>query len=192
MAVKRSQIRRFLKSRFSTAGRKSLQVKGAAVAAGLGVLALVVLVASRQPAPVAETAAMEAAPAAAPAADTAAARRARARREESAVNAAVASERAAAGRSSGASQDGIVTISGCLEQDDDVFRLKDTDGEAAPKSRSWKSGFLKKRSAKVEVVDASNRLKLESHVGRRVSVTGQLHEKEMLASSVRRVGASCS
>jgi hypothetical protein len=62
---------------------------------------------------------------------------------------------------------------------------------AAPKSRSWKSGFLKKGAAKVTVVDASNRLRLPNHVGHRVSVTGTIYEKEMVASTLRMVSSSC-
>jgi hypothetical protein len=58
-----------------------------------------------------------------------------------------------------------VTITGCLERSEDSFRLKDTAGAAAPKSRSWKSGFLKKGTAPIEVVDAAHRLKLTDHVG---------------------------
>ena len=33
----------------------------------------------------------------------------------------------------------MVTISGCLEQNDERFRLKDTAGDNAPKGRSWRS-----------------------------------------------------
>jgi len=86
-----------------------------------------------------------------------------------------------------------VTITGCLEQDHDVFRLKDTDGAEAPQSRSWKSGFLKKRNATITVLDGSSahRLKLDKHVGERVSVTGPLADKELTARSLARVAASC-
>ena len=84
-----------------------------------------------------------------------------------------------------------VTITGCLERDDDTFRLKDTSGADAPRSRSWKSAFLKKGSAPVEVVDASRRLKLTNHVGERVSVTGTLNEGELQIRSLQRVAASC-
>jgi hypothetical protein len=85
-----------------------------------------------------------------------------------------------------------VTITGCLERDAESFRLKDTTGDNAPKSRSWKSGFLKKGSASVEVVDAPKSAKLPSHVGQRVSVTGVLSGREMQVRSVQRVGPSCS
>src|SRR5262245_2386267 len=84
-----------------------------------------------------------------------------------------------------------VTITGCLERDDETFRLKDTSGADAPRSRSWKSAFLKKGAAPVAVVDASSRLKLTNHVGQRVSVTGTLTDGEMQIRSLRRVATSC-
>jgi len=85
-----------------------------------------------------------------------------------------------------------VTITGCLERDDDTFRLKDATGANAPKARSWKTGFLKKGAASIEVRDASHRLKLNDHVGRRVSVTGVLIDREIRARSVQRVSATCA
>jgi hypothetical protein len=84
------------------------------------------------------------------------------------------------------------TIEGCLVQDDEAFRLKDTAGEDAPKGRSWKSGFLHKGSKPVEVVDSRHRLNLARHVGERVSVSGMLDERELRASSVKRVAESCN
>ena len=84
-----------------------------------------------------------------------------------------------------------VTLAGCLERDDDTFRLKDTLGADAPKSRSWKSGFLKKSSASITIVDAPTRLNLANHVGQRVSVTGMLEDGQMRVRSMRRVAASC-
>jgi hypothetical protein len=83
-----------------------------------------------------------------------------------------------------------VTITGCLEVDKDTFRLKDTEGADAPKSRSWKSGFMKKGQAKLELVAAPG-ANLAAQVGRRVSVTGMLDDREMQVRSVRRVAASC-
>src|SRR6185436_17613843 len=85
-----------------------------------------------------------------------------------------------------------VTITGCLERSDETFRLKDTSGDYAPKTRSWKSGFLKKGSATVEVVDAAKSAKLPSHVGQRVSVTGVLNGREMQVRSLQRLSPSCS
>jgi hypothetical protein len=83
-------------------------------------------------------------------------------------------------------------MTGCLERRDETFRLKDTTGVDAPKSRSWRSGFLKKGSASIEVVDAANRLKLTDHIGQRVSVTGMIVDREIQAHSLLRVATSCS
>jgi hypothetical protein len=83
-----------------------------------------------------------------------------------------------------------VTIAGCLERSGDTFRLKDTSGNDAPKSRSWKSGFLKKSSSPVTVVDWSNRL--NDHVGKRISVSGMFVDGEMRVRSLRRLAASCN
>jgi hypothetical protein len=82
-----------------------------------------------------------------------------------------------------------VTVTGCLERTDAGYRLSETTGADAPKARSWKSGFLKKSSATLDVVDPSRALPLADHVGRRVSVTGALVDRDLQARSVRRVGA---
>jgi hypothetical protein len=84
-----------------------------------------------------------------------------------------------------------VTITGCLERDQDSFRLKDTSGTDAPTKRSWKSAFLKRSTASVAVVDASQRLRLPSHVGERVTVRGTMVDREMHVRSLQRVSASC-
>jgi len=62
----------------------------------------------------------------------------------------------------------------------------------ASKSRCWRSGFLKKGSTSIEVVDAANRLKLTDHVGQRVSVTGVLVDREIHVRSLQRVATSCT
>ena len=85
-----------------------------------------------------------------------------------------------------------VTITGCLERSDAAYRLKDTSGADAPKTRSWKSGFLKKNAATIEIVDPAKRLKLSDHVGQRVSVSGTLADREITARSLQRVSASCT
>jgi hypothetical protein len=85
----------------------------------------------------------------------------------------------------------IVTIAGCLEQNHDAFRLKDTRGVDAPKSRNWKTLGMTKHASTVTVVDGANRLKLGSHVGERVSVTGPLVDKEMQGRSLKKLDASC-
>jgi hypothetical protein len=84
-----------------------------------------------------------------------------------------------------------VTITGCLEEHDSALRLKNTEGDDVPKSRSWKSGFLKKSSTPIAVLEASSRLKLSSHAGERVSVTGVLVDREMKVRSLQTVAAAC-
>jgi hypothetical protein len=85
-----------------------------------------------------------------------------------------------------------VSITGCLQRGgDNGFVLKDTEGTAAPKARSWKSGFLRKSSAAVELRDAGDTAHLGSHVGQRVSLTGPLADREMQVRSLHRVSASC-
>jgi hypothetical protein len=85
----------------------------------------------------------------------------------------------------------LVTITGCLESDDQIFKLKDTTGLEAPTSRNWKTGFLKKRSASIEVSDTANGVSLTNHVGRRVALTGTLVDREMNVRSVQRIADSC-
>ena len=84
-----------------------------------------------------------------------------------------------------------VTLTGCLEQNHDVFRLKDTEGTDAPKSRNWKTGFLTKHSARITLLDQKNRMKLANHVGERVSVTGMMSEHDLEVGSISRVSNTC-
>ena len=107
-----------------------------------------------------------------------------------AVNATVVAGADAKGKAK-ANATPSVTVSGCLERDDDVFRLTETGGAQAPKERSWKTGFIRKRNSDLQIVDASKRLKLKDHVGHRVSVTGSVNEREMRAGSMRHLAASC-
>ena len=82
------------------------------------------------------------------------------------------------------------TISGCLERDEDTFWLKNVSGDEAPKSRSWKSGFLRKKSSNVELIhrgDLTNRL--TTYVGRRIETTGTLADHEMRVKSLRVLGS---
>jgi hypothetical protein len=87
-----------------------------------------------------------------------------------------------------------VTITGCLEisTDEDAFRLTDTEGTDAPKSRSWRTGFLKKRSAAVALVEPLDRLALKTNIGKRVAATGLLTSHELKLNSLRVVGPSCN
>jgi hypothetical protein len=90
-----------------------------------------------------------------------------------------------------ARRDPPVTLIGCLERSGESFRLKDASGAEASKTRRWTRGFLKKDPATIDVVDRAHTLKLADHVGRRVSVTGPLVDREMQARSLRRVASSC-
>jgi hypothetical protein len=92
---------------------------------------------------------------------------------------------------SSAQTEEVVTIAGCLEQSHDTFRLKDTAGSDAPKSRNWKTGFLTKHASSVTIVDSGGKLKLGSHVGERVSVTGMLSDKEMQGRSLKTLDIAC-
>lgn len=85
-----------------------------------------------------------------------------------------------------------VTITGCLEHDEETFWLRDASGVDTPTSRSWKSGFLKKRPSRIEIVDATNALRLPSYVGQRVTASGTLVNREMKTRSLYRVSSSCS
>jgi len=88
---------------------------------------------------------------------------------------------------------GTVTITGCLEASvkEDRFRLTDTDGVEAPKSRSWRSGFLKKQSTPVALVDPPNPHGLRTQIGQRVAATGVLTSHDLQVTSLRAVGARC-
>jgi hypothetical protein len=85
----------------------------------------------------------------------------------------------------------LVTISGCLEQSNERFRLKDTAGEEAPTARSWRSGFLRRSASTIDVIDHTDRHHLPTYVGQRVSVTGTLVDREMQVRSVAIVAESC-
>jgi hypothetical protein len=85
----------------------------------------------------------------------------------------------------------ITTITGCLERAGDLFRLTNTTGDDAPKARSWKSGFIKKSSSSIDIIEGATRLKLAGHVGHRVSITGLLDDRQMQARSVRVTSEGC-
>jgi hypothetical protein len=143
------------------------------------ILVAAILIAANQPSQTAESASAE------PAAQTGA-MKAGVSSQPVAANGGVESETKALVKASAP-----VTITGCLERADATFRLKDTTGADAPKGRSWKSGFLKKSSASVDLVDPPNGLKLPAYVGQRVAVTGTLVDREMRVRSLKRVATSC-
>jgi hypothetical protein len=81
------------------------------------------------------------------------------------------------------------TITGCLEREADTFWLKGVSGADAPKSRSWKSGFLRKKSANVALVDTAGGSRLGAYVGRRIETNGALVDHEMHVKSLRVLGS---
>ena len=110
------------------------------------------------------------------------------RKSAAASTAAASTSAATTAGTSGTASAKPVTVVGCLERTETGFRLKDTSGAEAPKARSWKSGFLKKSTASLDVVDPTRTLQLNTLVGRRVSVTGVVDDRELLARSARKVG----
>jgi len=85
-----------------------------------------------------------------------------------------------------------VTVTGCVARDGESFWLTDTSGAGVPSTRSWKSGFLKKHTASLELVHTASALKLANYVGQRVSATGALKNRELQLHSLQRVASSCS
>jgi hypothetical protein len=108
-----------------------------------------------------------------------------------AVNASVVAGAATKGKAKAGLAAPSVTVSGCLERDQDVFRLTETGGAEAPKERSWKTAYLTRRNSDLNVVEATKKLKLKDHVGHRVSLTGTVSDREMRAASIRHLAASC-
>jgi hypothetical protein len=86
----------------------------------------------------------------------------------------------------------VIALTGCLVFERQTFWLKDAAGADARTTRSWRSGFLKKRAAAVELVDVPGTLELASYVGQRVAATGTLADRKMRPRSLQRVAASCS
>lgn len=86
--------------------------------------------------------------------------------------------------------DNTVTISGCLDYDGKSAWLKETSGVDAPKSRSWRSGFLKKRAPRIALVDGPPNA--SAYEGRRVSVTGVLADREMRVNSISPIEGECA
>lgn len=82
-----------------------------------------------------------------------------------------------------------VTLAGCVERNDDGFWLKNASGEGAPSSRSWKSGFLRKRSQNIALIDRGYTHRLATYVGQRVETTGVLADREMRVKSLKVLGS---
>jgi len=87
---------------------------------------------------------------------------------------------------------GTVTVTGCLETSGkNQFRLSGTEGADAPRSRSWRSGFLKKRSTSVALVAPPDPYTLQAQVGQRIAATGQLTNRDLRVTSVQVIGSRC-
>jgi len=85
-----------------------------------------------------------------------------------------------------------VTVTGCLESSgSNGFRLTDTDGIEAPRSRSWRSGFLRKRSTAVNLVAPPDPYTLQTELGQRIAATGQLTDRQLRVTSVQVIGTRC-
>ena len=85
-----------------------------------------------------------------------------------------------------------VTMIGCLESDGSNYRLADVQGNQAPKGRSWKTGFITKKTKNIDLVGAPASLKLQDHIGRKVSVSGLKDDDTHLkARTIKQLG-SCS
>ena len=83
-----------------------------------------------------------------------------------------------------------VTMIGCLESDGSKYRLADVQGNQAPKGRSWKTGFVTKKTKNIDLVGAPASLKLQDHVGRKVSVSGlRDDETHFKARSIKQLGS---
>jgi hypothetical protein len=86
-----------------------------------------------------------------------------------------------------------VTITGCLEvtSDGDEFRLTDTEGEGAPTARGWRSGFLRKRPAPIELSALRDPAAARRYVGHRVVATGVLSSRALRVRSLQSAGSVC-
>ena len=83
-----------------------------------------------------------------------------------------------------------VTMIGCLESDGSKYRLADVQGNQAPKGRSWKTGFVTKKTKNIDLVGAPASLKLQDHVGQKVSVSGLKDDDTHLkARTIKQLGS---
>jgi hypothetical protein len=85
------------------------------------------------------------------------------------------------------------TYVGCLRSEEDGRKLVLTEvgGRDVPQSRNWKTMFVTKRAAKLEVRPAGT-LALRQHVGQTVQVSGRRVDDRLAARSVKVVGTTCS
>jgi hypothetical protein len=88
---------------------------------------------------------------------------------------------------------GSITLTGCLHADGAKYMLTDPEGPKAEKGRSWKTGFITKKSKDVEVVAASTSMKLRDFRGHKVSVVGVKDgEAHLKARTIKQLAGFCS
>lgn len=89
-----------------------------------------------------------------------------------------------------------VTLSGCVRggAERNTFVLTKVEGADAPRARGWKTGYLLKRPSNLAVVSGTSAIRLRDHVGRRVTVTGTLEQRDRTQIRARslRVLSSCA
>ncbi|HEY7172837.1 MAG TPA: hypothetical protein VH417_18420 [Vicinamibacterales bacterium] len=84
------------------------------------------------------------------------------------------------------------SLTGCLENDGDHFKLTNLPEGQAPKARTWKTAYVTKSTKDVEVTGAAS-LKLKDHIGHKVTITGTRDgDTHVKATSVKMVAKSCS
>jgi hypothetical protein len=77
-----------------------------------------------------------------------------------------------------------------MSVDGGTFRLADTEGANVPKTRSWRTGFLKKQAAPVDLIELDS-ASVRKYVGQRVTATGVVDNREMRVRSLRASGNTC-
>jgi hypothetical protein len=86
-----------------------------------------------------------------------------------------------------------ITLTGCLHANGKKYTLTDAAGTKAEKGRTWKTGFITKKSKDVEVVAASSTMKLSDFRGHKVSVVGVRDgEAHLKARTIRQLVGACS
>jgi hypothetical protein len=116
-----------------------------------------------------------------------------ARTASSVAPAATVSHAADGSSGSAETASAMVTMTGCLEVsiDNEEFRLTETEGANVPKARSWRSGFLRKQAAPVELLELADPATARKYVGQRVVVTGAVENREMRVRSLQTSGKGC-
>jgi hypothetical protein len=84
------------------------------------------------------------------------------------------------------------SLTGCLENDGDHFKLINLPEGQAPKARNWKTAYMTKSTKDIEVTGATS-LKLKDHVGHKVTITGAREgDTHVKATGLKMVAKSCS